>query len=79
MTSVPTVSPTQVILALGTLVIVSTTVGFFFVNANVDLVHTLLWRSHPLQHLLASTSKLSRSQAARIILSPVLLGHVYWY
>ena len=75
---VPAVSATQVILALGTLVIVSTIV-IAFVNANVDPVDILLWRWHRLQHLLASTSKISRSQAARINVHAVLLGHVAWY
>ena len=78
MDSVPAVSATQVILALGTLVIVSTTV-VPFINADTDPVDILLWRSHRLQHLLASTSKISRSQAARINLPSVLLGHVAWY
>ena len=78
MDSVSAVSATQVILALGTLVNIPTTV-IAFLNVNVDPVDILLWRSHRLQHLLASTSKISRSQATRIKLPAVLLGHVAWY
>ena len=78
MDSVLALSVTQVILGLVTLVIVSTTVNAFLI-AKFLLVDILLWRSYRLQHILASTSKISRSQAARINFPSLLLGLVAWY
>ena len=78
MDSVLALSVTQVVLGLVTLVIVSTTVTAFLI-AKFLLVDILLWRPHRLQHILASTSKISRSQATRINLHSVLLGLVAWY
>lgn len=70
---VPAVPVTQVALGLGLLTVGPIhTLALFC--ANVDLVGTLLgWANH-LQHLLASTVKLSWSQDARVDLPSVLLG-----
>lgn len=69
---VPTVPVTQMALGLGLLVI-GLLVAFALFCTNVDLVGTSFgWANH-LQHLLASTVKLSWSQAARVDLPSVLL------
>lgn len=70
---VPAVPVTQVALGLG-LLVAGPIIAFALFCANVDLVGTLLgWANH-LQHLLASTVKLSWSQAPRVDRPSVLLG-----